>query len=138
MYLDTAMMLQEKGLISSGDIVIFCSEQPSLAAGLFGAVGVAIATSRAQRFILTANKDEIRLFDVDKDGTYLNSYIPIVKGEIVKAKVSILLGSSNIVIQTLAETKRLAANHKNKGIAQKEELKKLRDLFKSEFMPKKA
>ncbi len=134
MYLETVQRLKAAGLIKDGDIVAACEDAPSTAAFFWGgAIGAAIAGRNRKFYILTANSDEIRLFDVDKTGVYLNSYVPILRQDIVKAGASGLIGGKNIVIKTHAETLRFLARNKVQGNVQKESLKALQEFLKTNF-----
>lgn len=133
--------LREAGLIGSSDIAIVCIEAPSMAATFWGgAIGAAIAASKADLFIMSVNENEIRLFDVDKKtAQYLNTYISLPKADVISAEMAGALGSKIIYIKTTKSKKMLRYNTANtySGHPQKENLIKLKEFFKANYSKKK-
>jgi hypothetical protein len=127
--------LKKLDLIEQDDIVIAGMDKVSASTFvLFGAIDGAVAASGADRRIIAANKNSIRVFDVDKKtGEYLWTYSKFNKEEIRKLKAGLSLGSFGLTFKTGAGCHEYSANKKFQGYDQKEQLNKMKELFDSNF-----
>ena len=122
MFENTINMLKSQGLILQDDIVVVCMESTASAGFWFGAIGAAIAAAKAKYYIISANQNEIRVFDLNKKtGEYLGTFFVINKSEIQKAVFSGLFGSFNFSFKSNSVNFKYQANNRF-GINQKEQL----------------
>ena len=104
---------------------------------LFGAIGAAIAQSKAGRYIVAVNKDGLRIFDVEKKtGEYLGTCSTFRTYEITEAFVKGSLGSFNVVLKTTSGNYKYQTSNKFDKYLQKEEIGKLKAFFESSFSKK--
>ena len=127
--------LKSLGHIEKDDIVIACIDQVSTGTVvLFGAIGAAIASSKADTYIMAINGNGITLFDVDKKtGAYLGTQSRLTKEEIVKAGIKGGLGSFSIMLKITSEKRTYSTSNKFRGRHQKEEIEKIKEFLKSNF-----
>jgi len=126
--------LKNIDMIGNDDIVIACMDNVTKATILGGAIGAAIASSRAGRYILAANKEYLSIFDVDKKtGEFLGTCTKIGSNEIKGAKVKGGLGSFSVKLRTDSWKGTYATSNKFQGRHQKDDIAKLKELFESDF-----
>lgn len=135
---EAVLKLKTAGLIKPDDIVVACTDIVHASAGWGGWIGVAIAAKNLGHYLLSANRDEIRLFDVDKKtGEYLETYSPILKSEIIKAWATSYLRGKYITVKTDGDIFRFFAYNKFKGYNQKNGLVALKVFLKENYSKKK-
>jgi len=132
MYYVTVNNLVNYGLVKQGDIVVACMDSTASGAFFGGAIGAAIASSNASRYIMAVNEKGVSLFDVDKKtGNYLGTCSEFKKEEILKASVGGLFGSFNIILKTASGSYKFQTKNKFYGYLQKEPVARLKAAFKS-------
>jgi len=134
MYDKTISDLKNLGLIEQDDIAVACMDNITKSIALFGAIGGAIAQSKASRYIVVANKDSLRIFDVEKKtGNYLGTCSTFRADEIAEAFVKGSLGTFNVVLKTTSGNYKYQTSNKFDKFLQKEEIGKLKAFFESSF-----
>jgi len=130
MYDDTINDLRNSGLIEKDDIVIGCMDNVLKSALLFGAIGAVIATSKAKRYIMAANRNSIRVFDVEKKtGRYLGTYTTFKRMEVTDAVVK----GYYITITTTSGKFKYGTAKKFEGLLQKENIERLSAFLKYNY-----
>lgn len=133
MFEQTISELKAAALIKETDIAVVCTDTPSPMASIFGAIGAAIAASKTQAYILSANENEIKLFDIDrKTCRYNNSFSLFTRENIKKLSVA-GLGGKNLVIKSTDGTTTLTLPYKFRGEAQKPEVLRLAEFLKKNY-----
>jgi hypothetical protein len=138
-YAETIDFLKQQGLMAPDGEAAACMDSIQNTAIWFGAIGAAVAASKANCYILAADKQSIRVFDIDKQsGVYQNTFSEIKPENIKRINVVGLFGSKTVYIKTLnAGTLNFSVPAKFKGFQQKEAVARLSALLKAEFVKKK-
>jgi len=130
MYEDTINDLMNSGLIEKDDVVVACMDNVLKSALLFGAIGAAIASSKAKRYIIAANRNSIRIFDVEKKtGNYLGTCSTFKRMEVTDAVVK---GYYITLVTTSGKFKYMSAK-KFEGRSQKDDVERLSAFFKYNY-----
>jgi len=110
------------------------TKKRTAAAALGGAIGAAIAASRADSYIMAANQDRVRVFGMDKmAGGCTGEYTEFRYQDIKKGIAGGFLGAFDVMIKTDTEKHEYTTNGKFHGHIQKEEIAKMKELLKSRF-----
>lgn len=130
-FAETIDFLKAQGLIAPESEAVACTDY---AVSYGGAIVAAIAMSRANYYILAANENDIRIFDIDKEsGIYQNTFSEIKRADVKKAAASGLFGSKVIFIKANSGSFSFSAPAKIKGFPQKEAVARLAALIKTRY-----
>ena len=120
--------LKNLEMIDKEDIIVACTDcatTPTASAG---------ACADEVHYILAANDEGLRIFDVDRrTGTFLGTYSRIVKDEITAAGINGSMGSFTLTLRTVSERLAYETNVKLYGREQKGEILRLKEYFRSGF-----
>ena len=134
MYDKVISELRSSDRIGADDIVVVCMDSTTKGALLGGAIGAAIAASKASHYVMVANGNSLAVFDVDKKtGEYLGTGSKFEKEDVISAVVRGGLGSFSILLKTNSEKHTFSTSNKFRGYVQKDQIAKLRELFKSGY-----
>ncbi|GHV01118.1 hypothetical protein FACS1894211_10170 [Clostridia bacterium] len=139
-YAETIDFLKQQGLIAPDGEAAACMDYSVSGAVWGGAIGAAVSASHANNYIIAADGNAIRVFDIDKQsGVYQNTFSEIKRENIKRLGVSGLFGSKIVVIKTLnAGALSFSVPAKFKGFKQKEAVARLAALLKAQYGKKKA
>lgn len=128
---ETISNLKNSGLIKQDDIVIACMDYMADNGGPINSNMTALTIGH---YILVANKDGIRLFDINKKtDEYSGICISYKNEKVIKTSISGLFGNLIIGLKTTSGYSSYSASKKFKDYSQKEDLAKLKDFLKHDF-----
>ena len=121
-------------LIGNDDIVITCTGNSENKAPEICERSGAMILAEKGRYILAANNDCLRIFDVDaRTGSFLGIFYRIEKDEITAAAVNGRSGSFSVRVITASGKFTYVTKNKLCGRDQENEIARLREYFTSSF-----
>jgi len=119
--------LRNLDMIDKSDIIVACTQSEEAAAP-----GTAAADECS--YLLAANEDGLRIFEVDRrTGTFLGTYSKIEREAIRAAGVNGCLGSFSVRLRTETERIVYETSERLYGREQKSEIARLKRFFESGF-----
>jgi len=131
---ETICRLREMELIGNDDIVITCTENHEKAQPEVCERSGATIFVEKGRYILAANNDCLRIFDVDRrTGSFLGIFYRIEKKEITAAAINGRSGSFCVRLITPSGKFTYATKNRLCGRDQENEIARLKEYFTSYF-----